>query len=93
MLYENDIRPQVDWPREVVILSLFNYLKGNLPKTKLSGLNICPNGPDLTESMVPGSKSTKTARGTYFPPGKRRQIDISYRERDVAGKLQQKNAK
>ena len=23
---------------------------------------------DLTESMVPGSRSTRTARGTYFPP-------------------------
>lgn len=38
------------------------------PKTKLSGLNSCPNGPARTESIVPGSKSTKTARGTYFPP-------------------------
>ena len=42
----------------------------NLPKTKLSGLKICPNGPDRTESMVPGSKSTSTARGTYLPPEK-----------------------
>ena len=39
-----------------------------LPKTKLSGLKSCPNGPDLTESMVPGSRSINTARGTYFPP-------------------------
>lgn len=39
------------------------------PKTKLSGLKICPKGPDLTESIVPGSKSTSTARGTYLPPG------------------------
>ena len=38
------------------------------PKTKLSGLKICPKGPERTESIVPGSKSTKTARGTYFPP-------------------------
>jgi len=38
------------------------------PKTKLSGLKICPNGPDRTESMVPGSRSTRTARGTYLPP-------------------------
>ena len=38
------------------------------PKTKLSGLNTCPKGPDLTESIVPGSRSTSTARGTYFPP-------------------------
>lgn len=42
----------------------------NLPKTKLSGLKICPKGPDRTESIVPGSRSTKTHRGTYFPPGK-----------------------
>uniref|UniRef100_T1H6A3 Dipeptidylpeptidase IV N-terminal domain-containing protein n=1 Tax=Megaselia scalaris TaxID=36166 RepID=T1H6A3_MEGSC len=34
----------------------------------LLGLKICPNGPERTESMVPGSKSTKTARGTYLPP-------------------------
>ncbi|KAF3844547.1 hypothetical protein F7725_007710 [Dissostichus mawsoni] len=33
------------------------------PSTKLSGLKIWPKGPDLTESMVPGSKSTSTARG------------------------------
>jgi len=38
------------------------------PKTKLSGLKIWPIGPDLTESMVPGSRSTKMARGTYLPP-------------------------
>ena len=43
----------------------------NLPKTKLSGLKICPNGPDLMESMVPGSKSTRTERGTYLPPEKK----------------------
>ena len=24
--------------------------------------------PDLTESMVPGSRSTRTALGTYLPP-------------------------
>ncbi len=34
------------------------------PKTKLSGLNNCPYGEARTESMVPGSKSTSTARGT-----------------------------
>ena len=39
-----------------------------IPKTKLSGLKICPKGPDLTESIVPGSRSTMTALGTYFPP-------------------------
>lgn len=38
------------------------------PKTKLSGLKIWPKGPDLTESIVPGSRSTNTQRGTYFPP-------------------------
>ena len=41
-----------------------------LPKTKLSGLKICPNGPERTESIVPGSKSTRQALGTYFPPNK-----------------------
>ncbi len=40
----------------------------NLPKTKLSGLKICPKGPDRTESMVPGSRSTRQALGTYLPP-------------------------
>lgn len=40
----------------------------NSPKTKLSGLKICPKGPERTESIVPGSKSTKTALGTYLPP-------------------------
>lgn len=39
-----------------------------LPKTKLSGLKTWPKGPDLTESIVPGSRSTSTARGTYLPP-------------------------
>lgn len=39
-----------------------------IPKTKLSGLKIWPNGPDLTESIVPGSKSTRIARGTYLLP-------------------------
>ena len=39
-----------------------------LPNIKLSGLNNCPNGPDLTESIVPGSKSSKIALGTYLPP-------------------------
>lgn len=38
------------------------------PNTKLSGLKICPKGPDRTESMVPGSRSTRIARGTYLPP-------------------------
>ena len=33
------------------------------PNTKLSGLKIWPKGPDLTESMVPGSRSTRTACG------------------------------
>lgn len=40
----------------------------DIPNTKLSGLKIWPNGPDLTESMVPGSRSTKMARGTYLLP-------------------------
>ena len=38
------------------------------PKTKLSGRKIWPNGPERTESIVPGSRSTRTALGTYFPP-------------------------
>uniref|UniRef100_A0A1B0BQ51 Uncharacterized protein n=1 Tax=Glossina palpalis gambiensis TaxID=67801 RepID=A0A1B0BQ51_9MUSC len=38
------------------------------PNTKLSGLKICPKAPDLTESIVPGSKSTNIARGTYLAP-------------------------
>jgi len=38
------------------------------PKTKLSGLKTCPKGPDLTESIVPGSRSMRMARGTYLPP-------------------------
>ena len=39
-------------------------------KTKLSGRKIWPNGPDRTESIVPGSRSTRMARGTYLPPEK-----------------------
>lgn len=38
---------------------------------KLSGLKSCPNGPERTESIVPGSKSRSIARGTYFPPEKK----------------------
>ena len=34
------------------------------PKTKLSGRKICPKGPARTESMVPGSRSIRIARGT-----------------------------
>jgi hypothetical protein len=33
------------------------------PKTKLSGRKSCPKGPARTESMVPGSRSIKMARG------------------------------
>jgi hypothetical protein len=36
------------------------------PKTKLSGRKRPPRGPDCTESIVPGSRSIKTARGTYL---------------------------
>ena len=36
------------------------------PKTKLSGRKRGPRGPERTESMVPGSRSTRTARGTYL---------------------------
>jgi len=38
------------------------------PKTKLSGLKSWPNGPALTESIVPGSRSNNTALGTNRPP-------------------------
>lgn len=36
------------------------------PKTKLSGRKRPPRGPERTESMVPGSRSMRTARGTYL---------------------------
>ncbi len=39
-----------------------NWWMITLPNTKLSGLNICPKGPERTESIVPGSRSTKMAR-------------------------------
>lgn len=45
-------------------------LPAHSPNTKLSGLNIWPKGPERTESMVPGSRSTRTARGTYLPPAR-----------------------
>ena len=44
-----------------------NAADPHVPKTKWLGLKSSPSGPAFTESMVPGSKSTKTARGTYFP--------------------------
>ena len=37
---------------------------GDSPNTKLSGRKIWPKGPERTESMVPGSRSTRTALGT-----------------------------
>ena len=40
----------------------------NLPKMKLSGLKIEPNGPARIVSRAPGSRSTNMLRGTYFPP-------------------------
>jgi hypothetical protein len=47
----------------------------DIPNTK-SVLNIWPNGPDLTESVVPGSRSTRMARGTYLlPMGARADLD------------------
>jgi len=45
----------------------------------LSGLKICPKGPERTESMVPGSRSTRIALGTYLPPPRDRETE---RERD-----------
>jgi hypothetical protein len=44
------------------------------PTHMLSGLKRFPKGPLLIESMVPGSKSTRTARGTYLP--KRQAISL-----------------
>ena len=44
------------------------------PKMKLSGRNSWPNGPDRTESIVPGSKSKRIALGTYFPPIRKKEI-------------------
>ena len=53
----------------------------NIPNTKLSGLKIWPNGPDLTESMVPGSRSTRMARGTYLlPVGTRADLQLGLRK-------------
>ena len=50
----------MDW---IVVMSLHdNSLV--CPKTKLSGRKIWPYGPARTESMVPGSRSMRTARGT-----------------------------
>ena len=40
------------------------------PKTKLSGLKSWPKGPDLTASIVPGSRSSSTHLGTYLPPAR-----------------------
>ena len=59
-----------------------------LPKTKLSGLKICPKGPDRTESIVPGSKSTKTALGTYFPPKEKHEIVFNLVTVIMAGNCQ-----
>jgi hypothetical protein len=51
----------------------------DIPNTKLSGLKIWPNGPDLTESVVPGSRSTRMARGTYLlPMGARGDLDLCF---------------
>ena len=46
---------------------MFVSFLSDVPKTKWLGLKSSPRGPALTESMVPGSRSTKMARGTYFP--------------------------
>jgi hypothetical protein len=51
----------------------------DIPNTKLSGLKIWPNGPDLTESVVPGSRSTRMARGTYLlTMGARADLDLCF---------------
>ena len=47
----------------------------------MSGLKIWPKGPDLTESMVPGSRSTRMARGTYLlPAGTQQDSDLALAE-------------
>ena len=52
-----------------------------VPNTKLSGLKIWPKGPGLTESMVPGSRSTRMARGTYLlPAGTQQDSDLALAE-------------
>lgn len=68
----------------------------HLPNTKLSGLKICPKGPDLTESMVPGSRSTRIARGTYLPPPQERELKLKRkkegeRERKHTNSIMQEN--
>ena len=60
----NLIKPIKNGIMFVFYMGLPHFL---LPKTKLSGRKTCPKGPDLMESMVPGSRSTSTALGTYFP--------------------------
>merc|ERR1719319_1624961 len=45
------------------------------PKTKLSGLNRVPTGDALITSTVPGSRSTRHARGTYRSPADRMYTD------------------
>lgn len=56
-----------------------------VPNTKLSGLKIWPKGPDLTESMVPGSRSTRMARGTYLlPVGTEQDSDLQAEQSDNA---------
>lgn len=63
----------------VIVISRLRLLLRNLfvnkvlfhlvsPCMKLSGLKSSPMWLPLTLSIVPGSKSTSRARGTYFPP-------------------------
>lgn len=52
--------------RHQIESNLFNKSRRLLPKMKLSGLKSCPKAPERTLSMVPGSRSTSTARGTYL---------------------------
>lgn len=59
-----------------------------LPKTKLSGLKICPKVPERTESMVPGSRSTRMALGTYFPPAHTDKEQQHVRHYDHKNKLE-----
>jgi hypothetical protein len=67
-LHSNKYNDKKDSWRWVFNLSHITVVEKYIPKTKLSGRKSWPNGPLRTESMVPGSRSTRTARGTYFPP-------------------------
>jgi len=67
------LESEFQWRRACYVLHWRNTLSSpplhaHSPKTKLSGRKICPKGPERTESIVPGSRSTRMARGTYLLP-------------------------